>query len=179
VAVIGDGTATEGSATFRLADELGERLVDAGFRVVTGGYGGVMEAACRGAHRSAAYQPGDTIGVLPGHDVDAANRFVDIALATGLGNGRNMVVAHADAVVAVGGGAGTLSEIAFAWMYGRLVVGFRGPGWSGRLAGERLDDRVRFAAIADDRVFGVDTPEEATALVVARLPEYVRALAGR
>jgi hypothetical protein len=179
VAVIGDGTVAEGSAMFGLADELGKRLVDAGFRVVTGGYGGVMEAACQGAHRSAAYRPGDTIGVLPGHDVAAANRFVDIALATGLGNGRNMVVAHADAAIALGGGAGTLSEIAFAWMYGRLVVGFRGPGWSGRLVGARLDDRVRFSAISDDQVFGVDTPEEAVALVVARLPEYVRALADR
>ncbi len=179
VAVIGDGTAAEGSDAFRLGEGLGERLIAAGFRVVTGGYGGVMEAACRGAHRAAAYRPGDTIGILPGHDVDAANRYVDIALATGLGAGRNVLVAHADAVVAVGGGVGTLSEIAFAWMYGRLVVGFRIAGWSGRLAGGRLDERIRFAAIPDDQVFGVDTPEEATAIIAARLPEYVRAAAGR
>jgi hypothetical protein len=174
VAVIGDGTVGDGSPAWRVAEELGGRVVAAGYRLVTGGYGGVMEAACRGARRSPAYRDGDIIGVLPGHDPAAANSSVDIVLPTGMGNGRNMVVAHADAVIAVGGGAGTLSEIAFAWMYGRLVVGVRIAGWSGRLAGARVDDRVRFPAIPDDQVFGADTAEEATAIVVARLPEYAR-----
>ncbi|HKA87637.1 MAG TPA: TIGR00725 family protein [Haliangiales bacterium] len=179
VAVIGDGTAAEGSEAFHLAEGLGEHLIAAGFRIVTGGYGGVMEAACRGARRSAAYRPGDTIGILAGHDADAANPYVDIVVPTGLGAGRNVLVAHADAVVAVGGGVGTLSEMAFAWMYGRLVVGFRIAGWSGRLAGQRLDHRVRFADIPDDQVFGADTPEEVAAVISARLPEYARAAAGR
>jgi uncharacterized protein (TIGR00725 family) len=88
--------------------------------VVTGGLGGVMEAACRGARS----RGGRTIGILPGLDRDAANGWVQVALATGLGELRNgLVVRGADAVVAVGGGHGTLSEIGFALKLGRPVVG--------------------------------------------------------
>jgi uncharacterized protein (TIGR00725 family) len=173
VAVIGDGTVDEGAPAWQHAEALGERLVDAGFRVITGGLGGVMEAACRGARLSKAYRPGDIVGVLPGHDPAEANAYVDVALATGLGHYRNLVVAHADAVVAIGGGAGTLSEMAFAWIHRRLLIAFRIEGWSGKLAGTRIDERVRFAQIPDDQVFGVDTPEQAISLIEARLPHYV------
>ena len=69
-------------------------------------------------------------------------------------------------------GAGTLSELAFAWIYRRLVIAFRVPGWSGRLAGTRIDDRVRFPTIPDDQVFAVDEPEEAVAVLRARLAQY-------
>jgi uncharacterized protein (TIGR00725 family) len=132
-----------------------------------------MEAACRGARQSPRYQAGDTIGLLPGDDAAAASPFVDVALATGLGHARNLVVAHGDAVIAVGGGAGTLSEMAMAWIFGRLIIALRVEGWSGRLAGTRIDTRVRFAAIADDQVFGVDSAEEAVTLLAARLPQYL------
>ena len=172
IAVIGDGDAAPGSTAYQLAESLGEKLVDDGFRVVTGGLGGIMEAACRGARRSRAYQPGDTVGILPGHDGAAANPAVDVAIATGLGHGRNLVVAHADAVVAIGGGAGTLSELAMAWIFGRLIVAFRVAGWSGKLAGTRIDQRARFAGIVDDQVFGADTAEDAVAILLTRLPEY-------
>jgi uncharacterized protein (TIGR00725 family) len=138
IAVIGDGDAAPGSTAYGLAEALGELLVDAGFGVVTGGLGGVMEAASRGARRANAYRPGAVVGLLPGHDVADANAFVDVALPTGLGHGRNLLVAHAAAVVAVGGGAGTLSEMAMAWIFGRLIVAFRVEGWSGRLAGSSL-----------------------------------------
>jgi uncharacterized protein (TIGR00725 family) len=175
VAVIGDGAAPEASQPWRLAEALGERLVDAGYRVLTGGLGGVMEAASRGARRSASHAPGAIIGLLPGNEPAAANPYVDLAIATGLGHLRNAIVAHADAVLAVGGGAGTLSEIALAWIHGRLVIAFRVPGWSGRLAGEPVDDRVRFPSIPDDRVFAVDGVEEAVAILDQRLPEYAEA----
>ena len=178
VAVVGDGTAREGDAAWVAAEGLGERLVDAGFRVMTGGLGGVMEAACRGARRSRAYRPGDTIGVLPDDDASAANAFVDVALPTGLGHLRNGLVARADALVAVGGGAGTLSEMALAWVLRRLVVALRVEGWSGRLAGAAVDPRPRFPAIPDDRVFGAATAEEAAAIVAARLPAYLAAREG-
>lgn len=175
VAVVGDGTAREGSIPWRLAEELGERLVDAGYRVLTGGLGGVMEAASRGARRSAAHAPGAVIGLLPGDEPAAANAHVDVAIATGLGPARNTLVAHADAVVAIGGGAGTLSEMALAWIHRRLVVAYRVEGWSGRLAGAPVDDRRRFPSIPDDRVFAVDGAEEAVALLAGRLPEYAAA----
>lgn len=178
VAVIGDGTVEDGSEPWRLAESLGERLVDAGYRVLTGGLGGVMEAASRGARRSAAYVPGVVIGVLPGDEPLAANPYVDVAIATGLGHLRNALVVHADAAVAIGGGAGTLSEIALAWIHRRLVLAFRVGGWSGRLAGSPVDGRRRFASIEDDAVFGVTTAGEAVALLQRRLPEYVAARAG-
>jgi uncharacterized protein (TIGR00725 family) len=88
--------------------------------VVCGGLGGVMEAACRGAKDAG----GTTVGILPGSDRAAANPFVDVAIPTGLGEARNaLVVRAADALIAVGGGYGTLSEIALALKAGKPVVG--------------------------------------------------------
>lgn len=102
------------------AFEVGRRLGAAGAVVVCGGLGGVMAAACRGAKDAG----GTTVGILPGDDRAAANDFVDVAIATGLGEARNvLVVRAADALVAIGGEHGTLSEIAFALKIGRPVVG--------------------------------------------------------
>ncbi len=178
VAVIGDGTAPEGSEPWRLAEVLGGRLADAGYRILTGGLGGVMEAASRGAARSPAHAPGSVVGVLPGDDPSLANPHVDVAIATGLGHLRNALVARADVVVAIGGGAGTLSEMAIAWIERRLVLAYRTDGWSGRLADTRIDDRPRFSSIPDDQVFGVDSAEEALAIVQRRLPQYEAARRG-
>ena len=124
-----------------------------------------MAAACRGARSSANWWHGATVGILPGHDPTQANPWVDVALPTGLDVARNAIVAHSDVVIAVGGGAGTLSEIALAWQLLRPVIAFRVDGWSGRLAGTRLDDRVRQPDVEDDRIYGVDTPDEALSLV--------------
>jgi uncharacterized protein (TIGR00725 family) len=118
VAVIGPGDASPDE--LHAAEEIGAGLADAGAVVVTGGLGGVMEAACRGARS----RRGHTLGILPGEDRDAANGWVEIAIATGLGELRNgLVVRAADAVMAIGGGHGTLSEIALALKLGRPVVG--------------------------------------------------------
>ena len=102
------------------AEEVGRGLAARGAVVVCGGLGGVMAGACRGA-KSAG---GTTVGILPGLDRAAANEHVDVAVATGLGEARNALVARAaDALVAVGGGFGTLSEIALALKAGKPVVG--------------------------------------------------------
>lgn len=77
-----------------------------------------------------------------------------------MGNLRNQVVANSDAVIAIGGGAGTLSEIAFAWMLSRLIIAYEVKGWSGKLANTRLDHRIRYPGIEDDRVFGVRSEED-------------------
>jgi uncharacterized protein (TIGR00725 family) len=139
---------------------------------MTGGLGGVMEAACLGAHQAGAYREGDTLALLPGHDAHTANAQADIVIPTGLGHGRNVLMAQADALVAIGGGAGTLSEIALAWTHRRLVLAYRLPGWSGRVADAPLDDRPRFRALPQDKVFGVDSASEAVATLGAQLPEY-------
>ena len=103
-----------------MAEEVGRLLARRGAVVVCGGLGGVMEAACRGASR----EGGTTVGVLPGLDRGAANPFVSVAVATGLGEVRNaLVVRAADALIAVGGVYGTLSEIALALKAGKPVIG--------------------------------------------------------
>jgi uncharacterized protein (TIGR00725 family) len=118
VAVVGPGDAT--AADLTAAAAAGGELARAGVVLVCGGLGGVMEAACRGAREAG----GTTIGILPGAERAAANRFVDVAIATGLGEARNaLVVRSADALVAVGRGYGTLSEIALALKAGKRVVG--------------------------------------------------------
>jgi uncharacterized protein (TIGR00725 family) len=119
VAVVGAGGDVE-PALLALAEAVGEELARRGAVVVTGGLGGVMEAACRGARRGGA----TTLGILPGSDRAAANRFVSVAVATGMGELRNgLVVRSADALVAIAGELGTLSEIAFALKAGKRVVG--------------------------------------------------------
>jgi uncharacterized protein (TIGR00725 family) len=173
VAVIGDARVEPGSAKDLLAEEVGRLLVDAGYRVLTGGLGGVMESACRGARSSTRYAPGDTVGVLPGHDPGDANEFVDVVIASGLDHVRNSIVAHADAVVAIGGGAGTMSEICLAWIYKRLIVALRVEGWSGRVADARIDERVRYPNEADDRVFGAGSAAEVVGVLQERLGRYV------
>lgn len=102
-----------------LAREVGRRLAESGAVVLCGGLGGVMEAAAEGA----ASAGGTVVGILPGGDRTAANPYVTVAIATGLGEARNAVLtAAADAVIAIGGGWGTLSEIALARKRGRPVV---------------------------------------------------------
>lgn len=172
IAVVGDGYLTPDSPVEALAENIGEILVDRGYRVLTGGMGGVMEAASRGAHCSANYSPGDTIGLLPRSQSSSANPFVDIALPTGLGHLRNGLVAHSEAIIAIGGGAGTLSEMAQAWILDRLIVSLRVEGWSGRLADQPLDGRRRFEDIPEDMVFGAANAQEAIALVDYWLPKY-------
>lgn len=118
IAVIGPAEAS--AAELAVAEEVGAALAAAGCVVVTGGLGGVMEAASRGARS----RLGSTIGILPGPDPDAANGWVELPIATGLGEGRNVVVvAAARGVVAVGGGYGTLAELALALRAGKPVVG--------------------------------------------------------
>jgi uncharacterized protein (TIGR00725 family) len=174
IAVIGDAGVKPGSPVYDAARVLGALAVDNGYRIVTGGLGGVMEAACRGAHESSAYREGDTIGILPHDDPNHANPWVDIAIATGMNHTRNALVANAHAVVALGGGAGTLSEIAFAWTLRRLVVALDVPGWAARLAGAPLDQRTRYRDIPDDQIFLAEDPAAAVALIKERLPRYDR-----
>jgi uncharacterized protein (TIGR00725 family) len=122
VAVVGAAEADD--ATYEVARKLGRCLADAGAVVVCGGRSGVMEGVARGARE----QGGRTVGILPGTDGEAANPWIEIPVATGLGEARNAVVARcAEAVVGVGGGWGTLSELALAAKMG-VPVATVGPG---------------------------------------------------
>lgn len=171
VSVIGSGVLDAGDTRRLRAWELGRALVDHGYVVVCGGMGGVMAAAAAGARSSPRHAPGSVIGLLPGPTTVGANPELDVALATGLGHLRNSLVARSDAVVAIGGGAGTLSEMAMAWLFDRIVVAYRVPGWSGELAGRRIDERIRFEDVPGDTVYGVDTAEEVLSILSGLLRE--------
>jgi uncharacterized protein (TIGR00725 family) len=123
IAVCGSGQDTDG-ALLEAAEEVGRRLAEIGAVLLCGGLAGVMQASARGA----AQAGGLTVGILPGTDADTANPWIRIPLATGMGEGRNvLVVRTADAVIAMGGEWGTLSEVALARKIGVPVVLFR-PG---------------------------------------------------
>jgi uncharacterized protein (TIGR00725 family) len=145
------GTSDPSPELYATAEEVGRRLAKAGATVVCGGLGGVMEAVCRGASQAG----GRTVGILPGPDRGAANAFVDLAIATGLGEARNALVARAgDAMIAVGGGYGTLAEVALALRAGTAVVGL--DTWELTLAGRPVE-----------AVMPAASPEEAVRLVLA------------
>jgi len=118
IGVIGDGVCDD--KTYQVAYEVGQLVAERGATLICGGLGGVMEGACKGAKSKG----GLTVGILPSEDREWANPFVDVAIPTGLGEARNTLVARcADAVIAVGGQFGTLSEIALALKMKKPVVG--------------------------------------------------------
>lgn len=125
-----------------------------------------MEAASRGARQSTAYAEGSVLAIVPGYEHASANGFADVVIPTGIGHARNVVVvASADVVVAIGGGAGTLSEMAIAWQLGRPIVALSSvPGWAERLSGKQVDDRARPAIVE------AATAEEAVAAAKQLLP---------
>lgn len=120
VAVIGGNKPDPES--LKTAYRVGQLLAEKGAILVCGGLGGVMEAAARGCREAG----GLSLGILPGQKLEEANDYIDIPVATGVGYNRNsMVVLNAQAVVAIDGEYGTLSEIAFARIFGRKIIGLK------------------------------------------------------
>ncbi len=118
IAVIGGGNCTKKEA--KLAEEVGRQLARRGVTLVCGGLGGIMEAACKGASLAG----GTTVGILPGDKSQTANPYVQIPIVTNMGYARNIaVVKSAQAVIAIGGSYGTLSEISHALQSGIPVIG--------------------------------------------------------
>lgn len=141
VGVIGDAR-LEDPQRVEEAHRLGAALLASGFRIVTGGLGGVMEAVSFGARHSGHWREGLILGVLPSYRAADANPWCDVVIPTGMQLARNvLVVSTADVVLAVGGGAGTLSELAMANQLGKPLVALGAHGWAGRVAGEPLDGR--------------------------------------
>ena len=153
IGVIGSGTTDP--ALDATAAEVGRAVASVGAIVVCGGLGGVMEAACRGAREAG----GVTIGILPGDDRRSANPHVTIAIPTGMGEMRNaLIVRTVDAIIAVGGEYGTLSEIALARRVGVPVVGL--ATWTLTRLDGTPDDLVRASSV-----------EEAVQLAVAAITD--------
>jgi uncharacterized protein (TIGR00725 family) len=142
VTVIGSAACNDQVAG--LAREVGREIARRGAVLICGGRGGVMEAACQGARA----EGGLTVGILPGNDRYDANPYVDVPIATGLGEARNaVVVSAADVIIAVSGGYGTLSEIALALKMGRPVVGLHTWGFSQE--SQALDPIIRAETSAE------------------------------
>ena len=140
IAVIGGSR--PGRAALDAAFEVGRLIARAGAVLVCGGLGGVMEAACRGARE----EGGLTIGILPGGAAADANPWVDVPIATGLGYTRNaLVVMNADAVIAVDGEYGTLSEIAYGKIHGKKVVGLGTWDVKGVITATTPEEAVRLS----------------------------------
>jgi len=161
ISVIGSGDDTLNSQITKIANEVGREIASRGAVLICGGLGGVMAEAAKGAKENG----GLTIGILPGEDVGSANPFIDIALPTGLGFARNVLVAYSgDAVIAVSGRLGTLSEISYALLKKKPVIGIH--TWnleqlSGRMpsyeAQSNVDGVIRCenAKEAVDRAFAI------------------------
>lgn len=136
--VVGDSDAPREAC--EMAEQIGQMLAHLGVVVVTGGRGGVMTAASRGA-RSAG---GLVVGILPGPDRAEANEWCSVVIPTGFGHARNVLTVLAgDFLVAIGGAVGTMSEICFAWIHGKPILTMTGyDGWVDRVGVGPLDDRA-------------------------------------
>ncbi len=140
IAVIGAGRADK--ELFALAEEVGRLIALNGAILVCGGLGGVMEAAARGANT----EGGITVGILPGLEKSAANPYINVPVATGLGEIRNAVIVRsADVLIAIGGEYGTLSEIAFALKAGKTVIGIGTWDIKGIIKANGAEDAVNRA----------------------------------
>jgi uncharacterized protein (TIGR00725 family) len=144
IAVVGPSAATP--AEHQLGEEIGRLTAEAGAVLVCGGLGGLMEAAASGCARAG----GRSVGILPGNTREEANPYLTVAVATGMGEARNaIVVRSADAVIAVAGEFGTLSEIALALKMGKPVVGL--GTWELAKGGRPVEAIVR-ASTPEDAV---------------------------
>jgi uncharacterized protein (TIGR00725 family) len=142
IAVIGDSSCSPEEA--KLAETVGELLAQQGVTIICGGLTGVMEAVCRGAKSKG----GLTVGILPGQDSSMANPWVDIPVVTGIGEARNVaVVKSAQAVIAIGGRYGTLSEIAYALKSRIPIIGLN--TWSLSQNGREADSIIRVRSAAE------------------------------
>ena len=155
ISVIGGSDSNQ--SNLELAERVGAEIAKRGAILVCGGLGGIMEAACKGAK----LEGGQTLGIIPSDAKEHANEFVDIVIPTGIGYLRNFLVARAgDAVIALDGSAGTLSEIAIAWFSDKPIISLVPTGgWAARLAGEKLDER------RTDVIYAASSPEEAVEIV--------------
>lgn len=138
--------------TEKLTFELGKLLAQNKYAVACGGLSGVMEAICKGVKE----ENGLTIGIIPFIEKSAANKFVDIVIPVPFSQARNIVVVlTGDICIAIGGKAGTLSELCFAWIYQKPIIALSNiSGWSSKISNQQIDDR------RPDKIHGVETPQE-------------------
>ncbi|WP_457621161.1 TIGR00725 family protein [Persephonella sp.] len=141
ISVIGGSQVSSSSDEYSFAYRLGKLLGKRGYTVVCGGRTGIMEAVCKGVKESG----GITVGIMPSYDGHEANPYIDIKINTGMSWNRNpIVVASGDPVVAIGGNYGTLSEIAYAFILGKRVLGYKTHNIKGIISIKRPEDVLEF-----------------------------------
>ena len=165
IAIIGDANSNEDISW--LAFEIGKLIIDNGYRLANGGMYGVMEYSAKGARSSLNYKDGDIIGILPSYNSKECNDYIDIPITTGIGVARNGVLTSmCNAIIAIGGGAGTLSEIALAWQMKKLIVCVGEVGWHKKINNLKLDQR------RNDNLFVANTPEESLRIINTKIEQY-------
>ena len=147
----------------KMAYETGSEIAKAGLVLITGGLGGVMEAACQGAHDS----KGLTVGIIPQGDANMANPYCDIVIPTGMGLTRDFLNAlSADGIIIIGGGSGTLSEMCAAYMHKKPMVAIRKMGGTpDQFVDKYLDHRENI------KIIGVDSPKQAVEKILELITE--------
>lgn len=174
ISVLGDRNVEKNSLKWELGYRISKALVDHGYRVLNGGIGSLSRAVYQGAVSSNQYTEGCVVSIVPGFDPSIALDTSDIQIATGLDEYRNVITANTDAIVAIGGGAGTLSEIAIAWMLKRMIICLKVDGWSGELAGRKIDRRVRYQNIEEDQCFPASDEIDVVNILSKYLHRYDR-----
>jgi uncharacterized protein (TIGR00725 family) len=151
ITVIGPNRFECSEELYNFGIKLGKLLIDLNYIIINGGMQGIMEATFKGAKESKKYSFGKTIGIIPSSDNQDANEYCDIIIPTGIGYARNQIVVNSsDTIIAIGGGAGTLSEIAFAWQLNKKIYAFTNfNGWAKELANIKLDNRY------DNKIIGI------------------------
>jgi len=148
----------------KIAYETGIEIAKSNSILITGGLGGVMKAASKGAKESG----GLTVGIIPQNDMSEANEFCDVVIPSGIGLMRDFLNAlSADGVIAIGGGSGTLSEICAAYMYSKPIVVLKNSGGtSTKFADQYLDHRKNV------KIIGVETPKDAVELIFKEVKSH-------
>ena len=158
ILVIGNNEDSSNPALEKIAYDTGMEVAKSGSVLVTGGLGGVMRAACKGAKDAG----GLTVGIIPQNDPSFANEFCDIVIPSGLGLARDFVNAlSADGVIIIGGGSGTLSETCAAYMYKKPIVAIKNTGGTAEMFADKyLDNRQNVLIV------GVDSPKDAVKYIL-------------
>ena len=172
IGIIGDASIQD-NKEYELAFSVGKNLIDNGYIIASGGLGGVMEVSSKGARASSKYDGKSIIAVLPDYNADSANIYSDVVLPLGNGISRNVnLISICDAVVAIGGGAGTLSELAVAWQMGKLIISAGDFGWSGKIKNTKIDTR------RDDYIYSADTGDDVVSILNEKLHIYTKIYKG-
>lgn len=165
IAVVGNDVNSRFDVPIRrlkIAEEIGGEIAKRGAILICGGRLGVMKAASKGAKDAG----GITVGILPSDSKNEANEFIDVVIPSGMGKGMRdaLIIRASDAIIAIGGGVGTLREITLAYSYEKPVIGIKGEGgWTDKLIGSFLDERKYV------RIIPANSPKEAVEVAIQQI----------